>query len=102
LGEIHYLPASHYLRAFTAHADDRVRGVSIIALGELGDAAEFPVLLTLLSDEDDDIARKARIALGYLPLTPVQQKLVDALWEARSYDDAPVSPPAPIISTSPP
>lgn len=101
LGTIRFRPASSYLRGLTAHADDRVRGVSIIALGELGDAAEFPVLLTLLSEEDDDIARKARIALGYLLLTPGQQKVVDALWESRSYDDAPTQRPVPAISSPP-
>ena len=59
-----------------------MRGAAIVTLGLQRDPQDFPLLLPLLADEDDDIARKARIALGYLPLTPEQQRQVDALWEA--------------------
>lgn len=99
LGAIHFRPAGTYLRALTAHTDGRVRGVSIIALGELGDAAEFPVLLELLRDDDENIVRKARIALGMLPLAPAQQQEVDAIWskleEVPEPAEAPTSPAAP-------
>lgn len=93
LGSILFRPAGSYLRALTAHADNRVRGVSIIALGELGDAAEFSVLFELLGDDDEDVARKARIALGMLPLTAVQQREVDAMWNRLTEEPEPAEPP---------
>lgn len=101
LGRLGHGEAKPVLRELAQRPTDLVRGAAITALVTLRDPADFPLLLTLLSDEDDDIARKARIALGFLPLTPGQQKVVDALWETRSYDDEPARRPAPVV-TSPP
>ena len=100
LGTLRFMPARAYLRERTRHSDDRILGISIIALGELGDAAEFTWLLALLQEDDEDIARKARIALGHLPLTAQQHSQVDVIWEARkdvAVPTAPASPAAPQV-----
>jgi HEAT repeat protein len=95
-GDIRFSPAAPYVRELASHADGRIRGVAIIALGALGDIADFPRLFALLHDDDEDIARKARIALDHLPLTPEQQRQVDETWEALEDDPELVTP-----STSP-
>lgn len=80
------------LRQLAVTVDDSVRGAAIVLLGRLGDAADFSLLLHLLQDDDEDIARKARIALSYLPLTPQQQSQVDAIWDATEDDSESHSP----------
>jgi hypothetical protein len=80
------------LRQLAVTVDDSVRGAAIVLLGRLGDAADFPLMLHLLQDDDEDIARKARIAFSYLPLTPQQQSQVDAIWDATEDDSESHSP----------
>ena len=94
LGRLEHIDAKPVLRQIAVLPTDSLQGAAIVTLGTLRDPTDFPLLMNLLRDEDDDIARKARIALDYLPLTPDQQKQVDALWEAQPDDDAPapVSP----------
>lgn len=101
IGRLEHIDARPVLRQIAVVPTDPMQGAAIVALGTLRDPTDYSLLLTLLSDEDDDIARKARIALGYLTLTLGQQKVVDALWEARSYDGEPAQRPAPVISSPP-
>lgn len=99
LGRLEHIDAKPVLRQIAVVSTDPLQGAAIVTLGTLRDPTDFPLLLSLLANDDDDISRKARIALGYLPLTPEQQKQVDALWEAEPVDDAPIPAPA---TTSPP
>lgn len=100
LGVVRHQPGGDRLRMLTTHDDSRLRGMAITALGDLGDPADFPRLLGLLRDDDEDIARKARIALDGLPLTSAQRAKVDELWNEVANDQeptpiSPASPPAP-------
>ena len=99
LGRLEHIDAKPVLRQIAVVPTDPLQGAAIVTLGTLRDPTDFPLLLSLLANDDDDIARKARIAISYLPLTPDQQKKVDALWEAGLDDEAPA--PVPPI-TSPP
>lgn len=85
------------LRQLAVAVDDPVRGAAIVSLGRAGDAADFPLLLRLLQDDEEDIARKARIALSHLSLTPSQQSQVDVIWDAMEDDPEPpaTSPASP-------
>jgi hypothetical protein len=95
LGGIRFRSGGPYLRSLVAHPDPRIRGAAIIALGDLGDVGDFPLLLELLRNDDEDIARKARIALGRLSLTQEQQRQVSARWDALEDDPEPTPiPPA--------
>jgi hypothetical protein len=99
MGMREYAPV---LRELADRPDDPLRGVAISALGWLADPEDYPRLLALLHHEDDDLARKARIALERLPLTTAQRQAIDAAWEAKDeeepLDDSPTTSPV----TSPP
>lgn len=84
LGHLGKAEIKPVLRQIAQRSQDQMQGAAIVALGTLRDPTDFPLLLSLLTNDDDDIARKARIALGYLPLTPEQQQQVDVLWEGQN------------------
>lgn len=87
------------LRLLATSPSEPWRGNAVIALGAVGDPADFSLLVHLLQDDDDDISRKARIALSHLSLTPEQRRQVDAIWDAREDDPepAPTSPASPAV-----
>lgn len=89
------------LRELADRPQEPLRGVAISALGWLADPEDYPRLLALLSDVDDDLARKARIALTRLPLTPAQRKAVDDAWEANDVQEPLDNGPTATPVTSP-
>lgn len=80
LGEMEYQLAAPCLRSLVTTAPDMVRNEAIIALGDLADAASFPILFPLLQHDDKTVVIKAHWSLSQLPLTPEQQQAVDAIW----------------------
>lgn len=95
------------LRELADRPQEPLRGVAISALGWLADPEDYPRLLALLRHEDDDLARKARIAVERLPLKTAQRQAVDAAWKARDgeepLDDSPTASPvtSPLPTASP-